>query len=213
MNPYALVALIILAVAATAQYFLGTRKNRWIVSTMSKGLEEILRPTATNYVNIGGSIGYNFSYALSGTWSRAKGTYTVNARNSLLYLPISLLLGVRDRFFINIFTKKNIKGEAHLVAASWLRRANIDGADSMHRRDVDVGGKQFVLLWKGADLSSELEKLLNSLVDPARLRHFCAYPGTKTFFVNSTPKLGNVKEDLAIIVKKLPDFIERGKDK
>ena len=59
MNPYALVALVVLAIAATAQYYLGTKKNRVLTSRMSGALEELLKPGNTNYVNIGGTIGYN----------------------------------------------------------------------------------------------------------------------------------------------------------
>lgn len=210
MNPYALVALVLLAIAATAQYYIGTKKNRWIVSTMSESLEEILEPTNTNYVNIGGSIGYNFSYSLSGDWTRAKGTFTVNARHSLLYLPISLLLGIRDRFFINIFTKNKFKGEAHAIAASFLRKANIDGLDAMHRRDVTIGDYLFVLLWRGHDQSKELEALLDALMEPGRLVHFCSYPETKTFFIHYRPKNGFIRDDLKAIVKRLPRFLEKG---
>ncbi|MBU0928580.1 MAG: hypothetical protein KKA67_12580 [Spirochaetes bacterium] len=212
MNPYALVALILLAIAATAQYYVGTKKNRWISSTLSGGLEETLKPTNTNYVNIGGTIGYNFTYSLSGDWTRAKGTFTVNARHSLLYLPFSLLLGVRDRFFVNVFTKRKLRGEAHIVQASFLRKANIDGVEAMSRRAAVAGGREFVLLWKGADQSDELEQLLGALTDPARLRHFCSYPETKTFFVHMLPKDGRIAEDLGAVFKRLPRFFDGGKE-
>ncbi len=212
MNPYALAALVVLAIAATAQYYLGTKKNRFISSRISRDLEELLKPSSTNYVNIGGSIGYNFAFALSGNWSKAKGTMTLNARHSLLYLPLSLLLGVRDRFFMNIFTKKRLRGEAHLVESSYLRRANIEGLESMSRMEAEAGGKRFTLLWKGADLSAELRGVLESLAEPERLRHFCSYPETKTFFMHLRPKEGRVRDDLAAVMKRLPDFIDYGKE-
>ena len=208
MNPYALVALVVLAIAATAQYYLGTKKNRVLTSRMSGALEELLKPGNTNYVNIGGSIGYNFAYSLSGDWTKAKGTMTLNARHSLLYLPFSLLLGVRDRFYVNIFTKRKLRGEAHLVEAKYLRHANIDGVDSMDRADAEAGGKRFAMLWRGADLSGELRAVLESLAEPERLRHFCAYPETKTFFVHLRPKEGNIKDDISAILKLMPKFFE-----
>lgn len=209
MNPYALIAIIVLAIAASAQYFLGTRKNRFLTSRMSGALEELLKPSNTNYVNIGGSIGYNFAYSLTGDWTKAKGTMTLNARHSLLYLPFSLLLGVRDRFFMNIFTKRKLRGEAHLVEASYLRRANIDGVDSMDRLEAEAGGKRFVMLWRGADLSGELKAVLESLGQPERLRHFCAYPETKTFFVHLRPKEGNIRDDVSAVFKAMPSFFEK----
>ncbi|PKL26494.1 MAG: hypothetical protein CVV47_00760 [Spirochaetae bacterium HGW-Spirochaetae-3] len=211
MNPYALVALVLLAVAATAQYYIGTKKNRVITSNMSRDLEALLKPTNTNYVNIGGTIGYNFAYALSGDWTKAKGTFTVNARHSLLYFPLSRLMGIRDRFFINLFTKKKLLGEAHIVNANFLRKANIDGVESMQRRGAEAGGKRFVLLWRDKDLSAEMERMLLSLAEPSRLRHFCSFPETKTFFVHSLPKDGMIKDDMAAILRQLPAFIDGGK--
>ena len=211
MNSLTISALVILALVATGSYFYGTKKNRWIASVASKGLEGTLKPITSNYVNIGGNIGYNFSYALSDPYASAKGTFTMSPRHSLLYLPFSLLLGIRDRFFVNIFTKRRIRGEGHLVAASYLSKANIAGIDEMERREAEAGGKRFVLLWRGADLSSELEKVLESIPEPARLRHFCAYPDNKTFFIHVLPKNGDMKANLEAIIVRLSIFMAKEK--
>ncbi|NLJ47834.1 MAG: hypothetical protein GX430_14905 [Treponema sp.] len=213
LNPYLLAALVVLGVAATAQYFFGRRRNRALAASISKGLETLLKPNHTNYVNIGGSIGYNFVYTLStGPWVSAKGTMTMSPRQSLLYLPISRLLGFTDRFFINLFTKKKIKGEAHIVARATLRRARIDGIEEMSRRDTEAGGKSFVLLWRGTDLSAELESLLAAFPEPRRLRHFCSYPGNKTFYLYVVPKGGDVSADLETVLHAVPKFLDSKKE-
>ncbi|HPB66897.1 MAG TPA: hypothetical protein PLW80_10045, partial [Spirochaetales bacterium] len=124
----------------------------------------------------------------------------------------SLLIGVRDRFYVNVFTKKKLRGEAHLVEASYLRRANIDGVDSMDRAEAEAGGKRFVLLWRGADLSGELRAVLESLGQPERLRHFCAYPETKTFFVHLRPKEGDIRDDLSAMLQRMPTFFVEAKE-
>jgi hypothetical protein len=211
MNSLTIAALVILALVATASYFYGTKKNRWIASVVSKELEKSLKPITSNYVNIGGNIGYNFTYALSAPYTNARGTFTMSPRHSLLYLPFSLLLGIRDRFFINVFTKSKIRGEGHVVQASYLKKANIAGIDEMERRETEKDGKRFVLLWKGADLSSELEKILESLPDPIRLRHFCAYPENKTFFIHFLPKDGIIQGNLEPIILRLPVFMVKEK--
>lgn len=213
LNPYLLAALVVLGVAATAQYFFGRRRNRALAASISKGLETLLKPNHTNYVNIGGSIGYNFVYTLStGPWVSAKGTMTMSPRQSLLYLPISRLLGFTDRFFINLFTKKKIKGEAHIVARATLRRARIDGIEEMSRRDTEARGKSFVLLWRGTDLSAELESLLAAFPEPRRLRHFCSYPGNKTFYLYVVPKGGDVSADLETVLHAVPKFLDSKKE-
>ncbi len=213
LNPFLLVALVILGVAATAQYFFGRRKNRALAAGITRGLESLLKPNHTNYVNIGGSIGYNFVYSLSsGPWVSAKGTITLSPRQSLLYLPVSRLLGFTDRFFINLFTKKRIRGEAHILSRTTLRRARIDGLEEMSRRDVEAGGKRFVLLWRGTDLSSELESLLEAFPEPRRLRHFCAYPDNKTFYLYTVPRGGDVSGDLETVLHAVPRFLDTKKE-
>jgi len=213
MNPYFISALVVLAVVSSGAYFLGTKKNRWIVSSMSKQLEEALKPKSTNYTNIGGVIGYNFSYALPAPYTNAKGTITLSPRHSILYLPISKLLGVGDRFFVNVFTKKKLRGEAHLVDLKYLKKANIDGMAAMERRELVAKGKNFVALWRKNDLSPELEKMLASLDDPSSLRHFCAYPETGTFFIHLRPKAGMISATVQAITRRFPDFMESGKEK
>ncbi len=212
MNPLLISGLVVLAVVSTGAYYLGTKKNRWIVSRMSGQLEEVLKPRTTNYVNIGGVIGYNFSYALPAPYTSAKGTMTMSPRHSLLYLPISMLLGVSDRFFVNIFTKKKIKGEGHIVDARYLPKANIDGLDSMERRELEAGGKKFVLLWRKRDLSATLESTLSSIDDASSLRHFCAYPETGTFFIHLRPKSGQILETVRSLVAEFPGFMDGGKE-
>jgi hypothetical protein len=212
MNSYTLTAIVLLALASTGAYFYGTRKNRWIVSVLTSELEDVLKPITTNYVNIGGSIGYNFAFALPNPWASAKGTITLSPRHSMLYLPVSLLIGVRDRFFVNVFTKKKLRGEGHLVAAGYLKKANISGMDQMEQREVLKGEKRFVLLWRGADLAADLEKLLNALPDPALLRHFCSFPETKTFFIHCVPHKGTIRGNLEAIYLRLPGFVTKEKE-
>jgi len=212
MNPYFISALVVLAIVSTTAYYLGTKKNKWIVASISKQLEEALKPKSTNYVNIGGVIGYNFSYALPAPYTNAKGTITMSPRHSILYLPVSRLLGVSDRFFVNVFTKKKLKGEAHIVDQRYLRKANIAGLESMERRDVEAGGKRFALLWRKADLSASLESALKSVDDPSSLRHFCAYPETGTFFIHLRPKAGRIADTVQALVKRFPEFFDGPKE-
>jgi len=212
MNPFFISALVVLAVVSTASYYLGTKKNRWIVSTMSRQLEDALKPKTTNYVNIGGVIGYNFTYALPAPYTSAKGTITLSPRHSLLYLPFSMLLGISDRFFVNVFTKKKFKGEGHIVDLKYMGKANIAGVENMERREVEAKGKKFVLLWRKADLASTLESTLAALEDPTSLRHFCAYHETGTFFMHLRPQSGNIAETVQTLVKKFPEYLESGKE-
>jgi hypothetical protein len=212
MNPYLITAIVALAVASTGWYFFGSKKNKFIAASMSRDLEEILNPRTTNYVNIGGVIGYNFSYALTAPFTNAKGTMTLSPRHSLLYLPVSMVLGVRDRFYINVFTKKKLRGEGHLVETRYMPRAAIEGRESMKSKQVQKTGKNFTLLWRGEDLSGDLEKILEALPDPLYMRHFCVYRDNKTFFIHMRPHGGKLKGNVEAIVARLPVFFEKEKE-
>ena len=208
MNPLLFSALLALAIAATFQYFIGVKKNRWLASKISKEAEAALGPKTTEYVNIGGAIGHNFVYKLAGTWTEAKGTFTLSPRQSLLYLPFSLLIGVRDRFFVNLFTSKKLSGEAHLVEASYFRRVRIEGREAMDRREIQAGKKRFVALWKGGkDPSAAFEAMLAKLPSPAVLRHYCCYPSNRTVFIHLSPRSGDIESALRVIEPAAREFV------
>lgn len=207
MSPPLVAGLVLLALAATLGYFRGVSRNRAIAASIAGGLEEALRPVSTEYVNVGGAIGHNFTFRLAGDWTEARGVFTLSPRHSLLYLPVSRLLGVRDRLFLNVFTTRPFRGEGHVVRASDERRAGIAGSGEMGRREVEIAGLRFLLLWREADLSAALEDVLRGMPDPARLRHFCAYPGTGTFFLRTEPAPGSVAEDVSAVLQRTGPFL------
>lgn len=196
MNPYLLFAICVLGLGATVQYFLGVKKNRWLGKTMSIQAENLLDPKETNYVNIGGAIGYNFTYKLRDPWKEMKGTFTFFPRHSLLYMPISMIVGGSDRFFLNLFTGRRLIGEGHIVEQSHLKRAKIDEIGEMQAEQVERAGKTFFLYWRYADLKNALLKTLDAMPDPASLRHFCCYRDNKTFFLYLKPKNGAIEDNL-----------------
>ncbi|MBP7096503.1 MAG: hypothetical protein KBC36_10475 [Spirochaetia bacterium] len=211
MNPLFVGGIAALGIAATVQYFLGVKKNRLIASRMSAAAEEAFAPKETNYVNIGGAIGHNFTYALKEPWTEAKGAMTLSPRQSLLYLPLSRLIGFGDRFFANLYTKRAMLGEMHLVEAGHLRRAKIDGIGGMERREVRKGGKRFVMLWKGKDDTAVLGAILDALPDPSALRHFCCFPDNRTVFFYLAPRKGELGGALPVLERQARACV-RGKE-
>lgn len=199
MNPLFVGGIAALGIAATVQYFLGVKKNRWIAARISSAAEKTFAPKETNYVNIGGAIGHNFTYSLKDPWTEAKGAITLSPRQSMLYLPLSRLIGFGDRFFANLYTKRKMLGEMHLVEAGHLKRAKIDGIEGMERRSVEKGGKRFLILWKGKDDTRVLDDTLAALPDPSVLRHFCCFPDNRTVFFYLVPRKGELGEVLPVL--------------
>jgi len=206
MNPFLLTAIILLGVGATVNYFLGVKKNRWLGKTMSTQAENVLNPKETEYVNIGGAIGYNIKYKLRDPWREAKGTFTFFPRHSLLYMPFSLAIGGSDRFFLNLFSDRKLAGEGHIIEKKYLNKAKIDGFQEMEKEEMSRDGREFVLAWRHGDIKETLKRTLMAMPDPQSLVHFTCFDENKTFFLFLKPKNGNIEENLRVFVAQCSEF-------
>lgn len=206
MDTLLILAISALGLAATIRYFFGVKKNRWLGKKMSSQAESVFEPKDKEYVNIGGAIGFNFTYKLRDPWKEMKGTFTLFPRHSLIYMPISLLIGGADRFFANLYCEKKLAGEAHLVESRHLRRAKIEGLESMERKETIKDGKTFVLLWRNGNLESALRRTLEQFPDTGSLNHFCCFGETKSFFIYLKPRKGEVEANLKAFVKAASEY-------
>lgn len=206
MNPFLFTALVLLGVGATFNYFLGVKKNRWLGKRMSTQAENILKPRDTEYVNIGGAIGYHIKYKLREPWKEAKGTFTFFPRHSLLYMPISLLIGGSDRFYLNLFTDRRLAGEGHIIEQHHLRKAKIDGFEEMETEEVEYGGRTFTLAWRHANLRDALHRTLQAMPEPETLVHFTCFDENKAFFLFLRPKNGNIERNLEAFMVQCAEY-------
>lgn len=205
-TPY-LIPLLLLGIAGSAQYILGSRKNRWLGKQMSIQAERVFSPKDKEYVNIGGVLGHNFVYKLREPWKEAKGSFVFIPRHSLLYVPFSyLLIGNRDRFYINLFTDKKLAGEGHIIEKGHLARAKIDGMAQMQREEATVAGKTFVFLWRQNGLLPVLKRTLEALPDPSTLAHFCCFGDNKTFYLFLKPKKGAIEDNAKKFLELCPEY-------
>jgi len=209
MNNFLLFAITILGLGATIQYYFGVKKNRWLGKTMSIQAENLLGPKDTEYVNIGGAIGYNFTYKLREPWREIKGTFTLFPRHSLLYMPISLVIGGSDRYFLNLYTDKKLAGEGHIIEKKHLRRAKIEGLEEMQGERLERAGRTFFLYWRYADLKETLLQTLDAMPAPSSLSHFCCYRDNKTFFLYLKPTKGSISDNLKAFMDQCPHYFRQ----
>jgi hypothetical protein len=209
MNTAYLIPLLLLGIAGSAQYFLGTKKNRWLGHHMSQQAERLLKPKDIEYINIGGAIGYHFKYKLRDPWSSAKGSYTFIPRHSLLYVPFTYLVGNRDRFFMNLFTDKKLIGEGHIIEKKHLNHVKIDGQWSMSTEEIVREGKTFVLFWRQDSILATLKRTLDSFPELDSLTHFCCFDDNKTFFLYLKPKKGEIENNLKHFLSVCPEYFKQ----
>ncbi len=212
MDQQYIIPLIALGLFSTLGYFRGRKKNRWISGWISREAEEVFKPRDTDYVNFGGTIGYNFVYKLAKPYREAKGTFTLLPRQSVLYMPISLLINRYDKYFLQLYADGKLAGEGHIVSQSYLSRARnaVAGFDGLNRETVSRDGKTFVLLWDRGGMDEKLRKLLEKIRNPEHLRHFCCYADNKNFFLHLRPVKDRFGETLESVLSGLKPFFLKG---
>lgn len=207
MNWYIL-PLLLLAIYAIANYFRGMKKNKWISGFIASETESILKPKDTEYVNIGGAIGYNFTYTLQEPFSTAKGTFALIPRQSAFYMPVVLLLGSKDRYYLTIFTTKKLAGEGHIIEERYFRKISqtITGIESLQQERIQKGKRSYVILWDAPKLQERLHKVLDEAEELHLLRHFCVYRDNSNFYIFMEPKRHGIEALLGSIHKNFSLF-------
>lgn len=210
MNWYIL-PLLLLAIYAIINYFRGMKKNKWISGFIASETESILKPKDTEYVNIGGLIGYNFTYTLHEPFSTAKGTFALIPRQSAFYMPLVLLLGGKDRYYLTVFTAKKLAGEGHIIEERYFRKISqtITGIESLRQERIQKGKRFYVILWDAPKLQERLHKVLDEAEELHLLRHFCVYRDNSNFYIFMEPKRHGIEALLGSIHKNFSLFWEK----
>ena len=188
--------LIVFAVATAASYFWGRRKNRWIAGWIAKESEGALKPEDTTYVNIGGTIGYNFIYVLGKPFREAKGTFTLLPRQSLLYYPFSLLFVRHDRYYLQIYLSRRLLGEGHILEKRYYHKIGptMTKVQWVNREELTFGNITYVLLWDNRVLGEKLKGFVQKMAPYGQeLIHFCCYPKNENFYFYLKPVKGRLK--------------------
>jgi hypothetical protein len=207
-----IIPIIIAAVFTSLCYYRGRKKNRWISAWISREAEAALKPQETQYTNFGGSIGYNFVYKLKKPFREAKGTFTLLPRQSVFYMPISLLISRHDKLYVQLYAEGKLAGEGHILSRSFLPRARaiITGFEGFSRTETDCGGRRFVLLFKDKKMEERLTKLLFNLERPEILVHFCCYGENRNFYLYVKPVREKLGALLRSYVPELGRFFVKG---
>ena len=210
MNPVVYL-LIALAFATTLGYMSGKKKNKLLGEMIGRRVEEILNPEETEYVNIGGVMGHNFTFTLKAPFTEAKGTFTLLPRHSVLYLPLSLIISRHDRFYLTLFTAADLLGEGNILAEKYFPRMRVDiaGIEKLKKTTVSKDGHDFILLFDNPHLEERLTGLLEGISEVKDLLHFCCYGKNRNFFIHLVPRKESLAPLLAGIYRHLPTMMKQ----
>lgn len=201
-------ATIVLSVA----FRWGRKANQAIIHRTFKPLLSILKGRDQQYTNIGGSTGYHIRFKPTALRivGEVTGTLTLLPRHSLLYLPIPLLTGRRDKLVLSFdFNKKGnkIAGEAHLVTPRQLRRPHsaVDNAE-LTRRELQWGELSYLGFWGNEDSQANMQRLIGLLGDPTSLEHVAIVPSQSRVWLVITPRKNAVARIIAAVATWLDEI-------
>ncbi len=207
--------LIIVAIAALTGYswYQGNRTSRMVILAATTAMERVFQPVDTGYTNIGGSVGYNFSYSLNSPFKRLEGTVTTLPRHALFYLPIALwLLKREDLLLFTLYCEHLETGQGYIVEKSRYegRRIPVDDRENLQNTPVSRGSKEFVLLWYNPLIRDRLSAILDELSDDT-LESFLylGYYGQSSYLAVTVspacPGLDRTIQELSLIFRNLAE--------
>jgi len=204
-----------LFIAATAVlvwgYYWGEKENKRLYLSAFNGLVDVIKPVDQTFTNIGGLIGYHghFVTRKDSPIEKVEATITFLARQSLLYLPVSILIRKHDRLFVTITMRQPLKEEGHLIEEKYAgyRRARITNEARLNREPIRWGDSSWCVYYESGRMRDQLKKLTVSHTNPGILRHIAVVPDQKKCFVFMIPKKGMVKKCFEPVYRWLPSLI------
>jgi hypothetical protein len=198
--------LIILALVATAQYFLGRRKNLILMQEYANAIEHALKPSDKTYTWVGGYIGFKAEYKVKQeVVNTVKATLHLKPRLSLFYYPIAKLTMRHDKLYVVMETSKDVAGEAHLIQKGQYRiiPPGIEHVEKFHKRDVKLGDRDFEMLYQDGKGERQLLSWAQSLkVDFKRIKHLSFTSSTNVVYAFIEPS----SDLIPVLFAAMPDL-------
>ena len=186
--------LLLLGLVASLQYWRGRRLNLTLIRELSRQMEEALRPKEKNYTWIGGYVGVVAEYTLEDeNYSKAKATISLLPHHSLLYLPISLLLGRKDRVYFLIYPKRKLKGRAHVLSGK--KSSSLKGLPRFSFVDsVTLKGVNLKRYYNSKGEAEFLTKVASRLKDPRSFEHLAANVEENAYYASMVVGRGDIAD-------------------
>ncbi len=196
--------LIAASLFLTLTYSWGRRKNKRIFLSAFNGLLAVVNSKDQQFTNIGGIAGYHANIVPKNNTlvRRVDATITLLPRQSLMFLPFSLLIRRFDRLFMIFYLAPDVTGslaEGHLLEEKYSRfgSAKIDSEEQLQKETFQWGGKTFFMYYSEPWVKKELEKCRSLLGEPQGIRHIAMVPSQDRFWVFMVPRMDTVEGIMA----------------
>jgi len=191
---------VILAIsfAVAISYQIGHKKNLKLAKEFSLLLEEGLSPHEKEYIWLGGTVGFTANFKTK-EFKEIKIVYRLIPRQSLVWLPFSLLMGRKDTIQALFYLKRKPSQEFHLIKRAITNRPKIENIHNLKRESIKIFGEKFTILFQ------ENPHVLNELKEHFRerlkkIRHLAITPKNSVFYLHMDVKPSR-QEEVADFVK------------
>lgn len=191
-----IVILVVIGGVITLQFFQGRKINLLLMKKYVQGFEKNLKIKDKTYVWIGGYAGFRAHYELNdSTVKKLELTLTLLPRQSVLYLPISLLTRKHDRLYIVLRPRTRINTDVHIIKKHYyFFGPDIDEAKELEKGEAILGENRFLTMYRNLKDLDRLMEITKRTFNPDGLRHIGLVRSTNVLFAlikpdpNETPK-------------------------
>jgi hypothetical protein len=206
MHPLILI-IVALAVASFLMFHRGIRTNRVLAHDILQTLERTFEPVDTEYRNIGGTIGWHFTYVLPDPPVRKiRGLFTLVPRQAMFYMPIARMMKREDELHVSFYSEDRPAGEGHIVVPARLDSwwAQIEDQEEFDQTREERDGQEFVFLTHNRFVLEKLQWFLRDLPSVDGLRQFACLRQDNSYLLVVNPRETDIPAMLTAVRERLP---------
>ena len=179
------------------------RRTRLVIGL----LEKVLKPRDQQYTLLGYLVGFKAVYKLSSPRvPQAWALYMLPPHHVLLYVPVILLGGRKERLELTFRLSRPPGGEAHIYDPrdrATRRSVRIDLSryrGRLYERDIEINGRIYKALYSSEEALRRAHSVLSDLAGLADVKRVTIASRVSAFHVALVPRIGTLEETLNRVV-------------
>jgi len=182
MNEY-IVIIALLAGLVSIQYWRGRRLNLGFIRAISNELEKTLNPLEHSYTWIGAYAGITAEYRIKNkNINSIDMSLTLLPRHSLLYFPVSLIIGRRDRIALLIKMNNILKERMEFKTGRNVKES--ENSKVLDKDIIVINNVKIHRWYSDKSLADKYTQIFKKLEKPENVRHYA-----KLKITDGTPHL------------------------
>lgn len=180
------IIIALLAGVVSLQYWRGRKLNLSIIRGVTGELEKVIEPLDTSYTWIGGYVGVVGKYKIKDKrFSIIETTVSLLPRHSLLYFPISLLIGRRDRVEFLLRSHRTLRHRVHIKPGKKAKKPkNISRLEELNCDTVEKDGQYLKRWYDDQEVAEQLTDIFQQMADPDMIKHLAINRAENAYYAS-----------------------------